>query len=110
MILARAMKELGFVTSAAGNGLEALEVLNRAGSPPEVMLVDWNMPEMDGVSLVRALRSDLRFANVPIVMVTSESGMEHIVEALEAGASEYIMKPFTSDAIGGKLHLLGVLA
>jgi two-component system, chemotaxis family, chemotaxis protein CheY len=110
MILAKAMKELGFATSAAGNGKEALTVLESGGSPPEVMLVDWNMPEMDGVTLVRALRADLRFANVPIVMVTSESGMDQIMEALEAGANEYIMKPFTPDAIGDKLRLLGALA
>jgi two-component system chemotaxis response regulator CheY len=74
------------------------------------MLIDWNMPEMDGLELVLAVRSMPQFEAVPVVMVTTESEMERVIRALEAGANEYLMKPFTKDGLLSKLELLGVTA
>ena len=73
---------------------------------PDVMLVDWNMPEMNGLELIRAIRNDpdhLDRRDVPIVMVTTESETSQMVKALAAGASEDVMKPFTKDVIADKL-------
>lgn len=96
------------VVAEAGNGKEALERLKAAGSV-DVALVDWNMPEMNGFEFVQAVRADDTWAAVRIIMVTTESEIEKMTKALEAGANEYIMKPFTKDAIRDKLQLLGVI-
>ncbi len=72
------------------------------------MLVDWNMPEMDGLQFVRAVRAERAYDGVPVIMVTSESGPEQVVRALTAGADEYAMKPFTAAVILEKLALLGL--
>jgi two-component system, chemotaxis family, chemotaxis protein CheY len=106
-VLRRMLVEMGFEVAEAGNGREALAVL--AGDRPDLCLVDWNMPEMDGLSFVQAVRADAAFAEMPLLMVTTESEMERVIEALTAGANEYLMKPFTKDALEAKLELLGVL-
>jgi two-component system chemotaxis response regulator CheY len=101
------MRELGFDVVEAAQGREALARLVDA-APIDLALVDWNMPEMNGLEFVLAARADARFAAIPIVMCTSETEMSQMVRALEAGASEYIMKPFTKDILRGKLELVGV--
>jgi two-component system chemotaxis response regulator CheY len=107
LILGRIMKGLGYDIVEATNGQEALDLL--AESPlPDVALVDWNMPVMDGLSFVSAARADERLRPMTLMMVTTESEHGHIVRALAAGAHEYIMKPFTPDAIVDKLELLGL--
>jgi two-component system chemotaxis response regulator CheY len=108
-MIGRSMRELGFEVLEAGNGREALEQLERSGAV-EVALVDWNMPEMSGFDFVRAVRANASYSAMRIIMVTSESEMGRIVEALEAGANEYMMKPFTVDALRDKLVLTGVLS
>ncbi len=108
MMIGRIMAELGFQVTEAAHGREALDKL-RAGPVPELALVDWNMPEMTGFELVQALRADRRFDDLRIVMVTTETEMTQVARALEAGANEYIMKPFTKDVIREKLELLAVL-
>jgi len=107
LILSRMLEEMGFVVRAAGDGREALEVLKAEG-PPALMLVDWNMPVMDGLELLQAVRGDRACDRTRIVMVTTETGMERMVEALEAGANEYVMKPFTREAILEKLRVIGL--
>jgi two-component system chemotaxis response regulator CheY len=72
--------------------------------------VDWNMPEMNGLEFIKHVRSQAGLAGVRLVMVTTETEIEQMSRALEAGADEYIMKPFTTEAIQEKLRLLGVLA
>ena len=106
-VLRRMLVEMGFEVIEAGNGREALTTL--AGERPDLCLVDWNMPEMDGLAFVEAVRADASFAEMPLLMVTTESEMERVIEALTAGANEYLMKPFTKDALEAKLELLGVL-
>jgi two-component system, chemotaxis family, chemotaxis protein CheY len=110
MMLKRMLGELGFDEFAeAGHGGEALERLDEIETP-DVMLVDWNMPEMNGLELIRAVRTNPARRDIPIVMVTTETEIEQVVRALAAGASEYVMKPFTKDVIQDKLDLLGILA
>ncbi|MEI9937581.1 MAG: response regulator [Pseudomonadota bacterium] len=107
MIVTRQMKALGFVTLEAGNGCEALEALARSG-PFDVALVDWNMPVMDGLAFVRAVRGDRGFDEMAIMMITSESEQDQVQRAIDAGASEYLMKPFSPGAIEEKLLILGL--
>lgn len=107
IILGRQLRELGFEVFEAGNGAEALEVLGRLG-PLDLALFDWNMPVMDGYELLRAVRQEARFAGMRIMMVTTETEVERVVRALEAGASEYLMKPFSKEAVQEKLGLLGI--
>ena len=106
-VLRRMLGEIGLDTEEAGDGLQALVVLERFPAL-DVILVDWNMPEMDGLSLVKALRAMPEYDLVPVVMVTTESEVERVIQALEAGANEYLMKPFTKEGLLSKLELLGV--
>ena len=91
----------------AGDGREALEACLEA--VPDVILLDWNMPVMSGMDFLRALRD----ANLPrrprIVFCTTENGMAHIRAAIDAGADEYIMKPFDRDTLESKLQLVGMI-
>jgi two-component system chemotaxis response regulator CheY len=103
------LAEIGLEADEAGDGRQALAVLSRTGAP-DVVLIDWNMPEMDGLELVRSLRAERAYDGVPLVMVTTESEMERVLVALEAGANEYLMKPFTREGLLSKLELLGVVA
>jgi len=106
-MIARMLRELGYAVTQAGDGREALDVL--AGSDaPELALLDWNMPVMDGYALLRELRADPRFRATRIMMVTTETEIENMQSALAAGADEYLMKPFTWDALREKLALLGL--
>ena len=73
----------------------------------DLVLVDWNMPEMDGITFIRAVRAEADYATLPLIMVTTNSDRLHVAEALEAGANEYIMKPCTADMMREKLELLG---
>jgi two-component system chemotaxis response regulator CheY len=106
-ILAKFLRELGFETSDAVNGRHALEQL-RCIETPDLALVDWNMPEMNGLEFVQAVRSQPKYDQVALMMVTTETDMERVAAALEAGANEYVMKPFTKEIILEKLQLLGM--
>lgn len=106
-ILGGMMRELGFEVSEAANGREALLQLHRQGAA-DIALVDWNMPEMNGLEFVQAVRSDPQFQSLPLMMVTTETEMEQVATALEAGANEYVMKPFDRQVIEEKLVLLGI--
>ena len=106
-ILRQILKEIGFEVSEAGHGREALERLKESGAP-DLALVDWNMPEMNGFEFVRAVRADHAYDSMRLMMVTTETEMEQVAKALEAGANEYVMKPFTKDVILEKLDLLGI--
>ena len=107
-ILKRILKDLGFEVFEAANGQEGLERLAKVGAP-DLALVDWNMPEMNGLEFVRAVRSDPAYNNLRLMMVTTETETERVAAALEAGANEYIMKPFPKDALIEKLTMLGII-
>ncbi|MDX1963823.1 MAG: response regulator [Pirellulales bacterium] len=102
------LAELGFETVSACNGREALERL-RLQPLPDLVLVDWNMPEMNGLELVKAIRDDARLAGMTVVMVTTETEPDQMLRALTAGADEYLMKPFQKDSLIDKLRLVGVI-
>ncbi|WP_347343524.1 response regulator [Jatrophihabitans telluris] len=111
MILKRILTTEGFSVSEAGNGREALDVLETLGAEdttPELALVDWNMPEMNGLEFIKAVRGDARYGDMTLMMVTTESEHSQIVRALAAGAHEYVIKPFTGDGIVEKLDLMGL--
>jgi len=106
-IIGRTVKELGFEIIEAGNGREALEQLAHQGAV-ELGMVDWNMPEMNGLEFVEAVRKQPAFAPMKLMMVTTAADAVHVNRALEAGADEYLMKPFTRDMLVSKLQMLGV--
>jgi two-component system chemotaxis response regulator CheY len=106
-ILGRILKEIGFEVTEAGHGREGLERLQQEGKL-DLALVDWNMPEMDGLEFVRAVRADHAYDGLRLMMVTTTSEAEAMVTALEAGANEYVMKPFTKDVILEKLAIMGI--
>jgi two-component system chemotaxis response regulator CheY len=108
-ILTRLMSGLGFDVAEAGDGAEALAVLD-AGPRPDVVLVDWNMPVMDGLTFIKQVRSRDDLRDVSLMMVTTESEQSQIVRALAAGAHEYVIKPFTDEVIAEKLALRGLVA
>jgi two-component system chemotaxis response regulator CheY len=107
MILSRMLGELGLDVAHAANGREALDHL-AAGAAPELFLVDWNMPEMNGIEFVEAVRRPPFGSPARIVMVTTETEAPQMLQALEAGADEYVMKPFSKESIVSKLQLLGL--
>jgi two-component system, chemotaxis family, chemotaxis protein CheY len=113
MILSRFLQGFGYEVAQATNGRDALDQIHaRAqadGSPGELFLVDWNMPEMNGLEFVQHLRAEPRFSSIPVVMVTTETETNQMIAALEAGANEYVIKPFTSETIEDKLRMLGLL-
>lgn len=106
-ILRRMLEQLGYEVHEAGDGRDALGVLDRE-SPFDLALVDWNMPVMDGLQFVQAVRAEGGHDGPLLVMVTTEGDTDHMIQALEAGADEYVMKPFTASVIREKLRLLGV--
>jgi two-component system chemotaxis response regulator CheY len=106
-ILRHTLAGAGFEVAEAGNGREALERLGQQGKP-DLALVDWNMPVMDGLDFIRAVRAEPAYAGLPLLMITTETELARVSDALEAGADEYIMKPFTRDDLLAKLDLLGV--
>jgi len=107
-ILTRLLSGLGFDVAQAGDGAEALSVLD-AGTRPEVILVDWNMPVMDGLTFIKNVRAREDLRDITLMMVTTESEQGQIVRALAAGAHEYVIKPFTDEVISEKLTMLGIV-
>jgi two-component system, chemotaxis family, chemotaxis protein CheY len=108
-ILTRLLSGLGFDVAQAGDGAEALSVLD-SGARPDVILVDWNMPVMDGLTFIKNVRAREDLRDISLMMVTTESEQGQIVRALAAGAHEYVIKPFTDEVIAEKLALLGLVA
>lgn len=108
-ILARMLRELDFETSEAANGQEGFQSLSELGTP-DLATVNWQMPEMDGLEFIRAVRSDARYRELPLLMISSESEPSRVATALAAGADEYIIKPCTQKALAEKLARLGLSA
>ncbi len=108
MILKKMMTELGFTVEEAEHGQQAIEILQKNG-PADVALVDWNMPVMNGFEFIQEVRKQSIYDEMKIMMVTTESELVRMIAALEAGANEYVMKPFTKDIIGEKLTIMGLI-
>jgi len=109
MILGRALKEIGYEVSEAGDGKQALELIAQDKAGTGLVLADWNMPEMNGLDLLKRLRQDKELDSLVVVMVTTETDLDQMTMALEAGANEYVMKPFTKEILMGKLQLAGIV-
>jgi two-component system chemotaxis response regulator CheY len=108
IIIGNILREIGMEVLEAKDGLEALEQI-KLNPDVDLMLVDWNMPEMNGYDFIRVVRSQRAYDAVRILMVTSESQSEQVTLALNAGANEYLMKPFNKDVLVAKLNLLDVI-
>jgi two-component system chemotaxis response regulator CheY len=102
-ILRNMLKQIGFKNiNEADNGKTALKELKKSNF--DLILCDWNMPEMSGLELLNKVRSDDELKNIPFVMVTAEAQKDNIVEAVKAGVSNYIVKPFTAETVSEKLN------
>ena len=106
-LLGRMLQGFGFEVLEAGNGSEGLQRLKENGTI-DLALVDWNMPEMNGLDFIRKVRAEQSYDGVLLMMVTTETEMENVVRALAAGANEYVMKPFTPEVILEKLQIFGM--
>jgi two-component system chemotaxis response regulator CheY len=104
-ILRTTLIQMGHEVTEASNGKEGLDMVREKG-PFELALVDWNMPVLNGLEFVVAIRSDARNASMKLVMVTTEVETSNIARALEAGADEYVMKPFTREILREKIDML----
>jgi two-component system chemotaxis response regulator CheY len=107
-VMAKILGKLGFESVQAGNGVEALTIMENEGKTIDLIMADWNMPEMNGLEFVQHLRARPEFNFIPVIMVTTETNINQMVLALSAGANEYIMKPFTSEMVEEKLSILQV--
>jgi two-component system chemotaxis response regulator CheY len=103
-IVRNLLKELGFSNvQEAEDGVQALAKL-RSEFNFEFVVSDWNMPNMTGIELLRHIRADAQLKHLPVLMVTAEAKRENIIEAAQAGASGYVVKPFTSATLDEKLQ------
>lgn len=102
-LISGAIEVLGYEMLEAGNGVEALEVLEKSHEEIDLILLDWNMPEMDGFTALQKIQEDERFKNIPVMMVTTESERENMVKAIQAGAKNYLSKPFTQEDLTSKI-------
>ena len=100
------LETLDFSVREAGDGREALD--SCLAEVPDVVLLDWNMPVMSGMDFLRALRETSLAIRPKVVFCTTENGAAHIRAAIEAGADEYVMKPFDRDTLESKLQIVGV--
>lgn len=97
------LRQLGFKNlNFAEDGESAWNILNN--DPVDLLLLDWNMPRMSGLSLLERIRRSEAFAMLPVVMVTAEASEEHVLTAIQAGVTNYIVKPFTPDTLRKKIR------
>lgn len=101
-ILKNILKELGYTDLLeAEDGQAALEILRK--EKVDLVISDWNMPNMDGLSLLKAIRSDEALKDTPVLMVTAEAQKQNVLEAVKAGVNNYVVKPFTPEVIQEKI-------
>lgn len=106
-VASRIVQDMDFESLEAENGQEALEKCRAL--MPDVVLLDWNMPVMDGIGFLVALRKEAGGERPVVIFCTTENDVDHITRALTAGANEYIMKPFDRGIIEAKFHEVGLL-
>ena len=104
-IIKNTLQKLGFDTVLeAGNGVEALEVMSK--NNVDMIVTDWNMPEMDGLTFVKTVRQKEEYKDLPILMITTEAAKEDILTALRSGVNNYVVKPFTPEVLQEKVFKL----
>ena len=106
-ILTRIVTQLGFDCVEASNGQEGLTRLDEVDDI-SLVLVDWNMPEMNGLDFVKVVRTKPEYEKLPLMMVTTETEPMRMALALMAGVDEFVMKPFTPEILSEKINLLGI--
>jgi two-component system chemotaxis response regulator CheY len=102
-IIRGSVEVLGLEFLEAGDGVEALAILSEQHQDIGLILLDWNMPNLDGISTLRELKKDERFLGIPVMMVTTEGEKSNIVEAIKTGAKHYLIKPFTPEDLTSKM-------
>jgi two-component system chemotaxis response regulator CheY len=104
-ILKNILKQVGFKTmEEAEDGAQALDMIKNADPPFDLIIADWNMPKMTGIELLKAIRADAELKHLPVIMVTAEAQKSRVLEAVQAGVSNYIVKPFTAETVKAKLE------
>jgi two-component system chemotaxis response regulator CheY len=101
-MIRQAIEVLGFEFMESAHGKEALDVLETRGSA-DLILLDWNMPVMDGLVFLKTIKADERFKHIPVTMVTTETERHKVIQAIEMGAKNYVMKPFTQEELVTKI-------
>lgn len=103
-IVQRAVASIGFEAVLAENGQKALDILEADDRSINLVLLDWNMPVLNGIDVIRTMRRNDRFNKIPVLMVSTESEDDRIQEAMSAGAQGYLTKPFTADQLIDAIH------
>lgn len=107
-IIEKTAESIGFEAVQAGNGEEAMNILEADGQEINLVLLDWNMPVLNGIDVIKKMRGDDRFKMIPVLMISTESEEDRIKEAMNAGAQGYLTKPFTADKLLDAIrHVLG---
>jgi two-component system, chemotaxis family, chemotaxis protein CheY len=102
-IIRKVLQEIGYEhIQEANDGAVALPMLQ--ANPFDMLITDWNMPRLPGIELLRAVRAEPKLAGLPVLLVTAEVKREQIIAATQAGVNGYIIKPFTAQALAGKVH------
>jgi DNA-binding response OmpR family regulator len=105
-VLSNVVKKAGWTALQARDGVEALEMLTASAKPPSLVLLDIEMPRMDGYEFLSTIRGQQAFASLPVVMLTSRGGEKHREKAYGLGASGYVVKPFQEEALLDTIHAL----
>lgn len=103
-IIEKTVASIGYEAIHAANGKEALNILEIDGQDIKLVLLDWNMPVLNGIDVIKNMRGDDRFKNIPVLMVSTESEDAKIQEAINAGAQGYLAKPFTPEQLIEAIH------
>jgi two-component system, chemotaxis family, chemotaxis protein CheY len=102
-IIAGSIEMLNYEPLKATHGKEALEVLSKNADEVALILLDWNMPEMNGLETLKAIKADPRYQEIPVMMVTTESEQKNIIQAIKAGAKHYLTKPFNQQDLAVRI-------
>jgi two-component system, chemotaxis family, chemotaxis protein CheY len=103
-LIEKAVASIGFDAIQASNGKDVLNVLEANDQDIHLVLLDWNMPVLNGIDVIKSMRSDDRFKNIPVLMVSTESEEDRIQAVISAGAQGYLTKPFTADQLIDAVH------
>lgn len=102
-VIGSSIERIGYEPLFAKNGVEALEILKEQGDHVVLVLLDWNMPVMNGIDTLRAIRGQERFKDLPVMMVTTESERSNVIEAIRGGARHYLTKPFSPEDLAVRM-------
>ena len=102
-VVQAAVEKIGFEPVEAKNGQEAMEKIEKDPSDIALVLLDWNMPVLDGYSVLKKIKQSEKFSHIPVLMVTTEVDRKRVIQAVEAGATNYLMKPFSQEDLIEKI-------